>query len=147
MISVKNLLLPNVNYLLLISTYFSKQIYNSQQYHLIATTCDMLATLVFIAFLIFVNELHIYNINVILLNQKYNREAIKLNNYAIEVSNFPEYVVDASIIHQHFLNLNLDVQEVKLARNYYGSLKNYLGITEIRKKIKYEEAIVTRLFS
>ena len=63
------------------------------------------------------------------------------------MSNFPEYVVDASIIHQHFLNLNLDVQEVKLARNYYGSLKNYLGITEIRKKIKYEEAIVTRLFS
>lgn len=45
---------------------------------------------------------------------------------------------------KHFSDLNIDIKEAKLARNYYGSLGKFLKVTKLRKQIKHREAILKK---
>lgn len=65
---------------------------------------------------------------------------MKIQDYSLEVTNFPSTITDENVIGDHFKSLGLDVKEVKLARNYHDCLSKFQKTVEMKKQLRLEQA-------
>ena len=79
--------------------------------------------------------------------QECDKNIIQVNDFSIEVSNFPQTIVNETEIFKHFSQFG-EVIEAKIARNYYGTLLNHkkLGNLETKLTLMRKKVILITLF-